>query len=119
MENSLMNSNSRRYDSAKPDCYLGPPQKRWRDHVTQWVIGVLAVFLFIPTITLADGSNAIYGKIFNTDGTIITGVNIQVNGENKTVTDDDGKWEVTNLSAGAYKVAATKKFFTFVSHHQK
>jgi len=110
-----MNSDSRKHDSVKPDYYLGPPQKRWRDHFTQWVIGILAVFLFMPAITLADGSNAIYGAIYDTDGTPLAGVNVQVDDDNKAVTDNDGKWEITNLSAGGYNVVASKKAYTFTS----
>ncbi|MEK8015420.1 MAG: carboxypeptidase regulatory-like domain-containing protein, partial [Candidatus Parabeggiatoa sp.] len=56
-----MNSYLRKHDPVIPDT-KGPPQKRWRSHLTQWVmVGLLAVFTLgsiMPTASLAkdDGS---------------------------------------------------------------
>jgi uncharacterized repeat protein (TIGR01451 family) len=60
-----------------------------------------------------DDDYTIYGIIIDADGNALAGVNVQVDDDNKTVTGNEGKWEITDLLEGDYTIVASKEGYTF------
>lgn len=60
-----------------------------------------------PTVPKIVGSYAVSGTLLNAQSNPVIGVTIQV-GDRTTVTDEQGKWEITDLVEGNYTVSVTQ-----------
>ena len=82
-------------------------------------------FIGARTVSPSPDASSIFGRVTRVDGRPIPGASVRLLSENypgtppSTVTDDDGRYELTGLSSARFRVVAERSGFLSLEHGQR